>query len=143
MTNRIIVIAATGLVLAAGGLAGAQDKPTIVNKPAAYVSPSDAPGMFQEYCAACHGKAGRGDGPAAPALKAVPANLTTLSARNGGKFPEVRVRRYIEGLDEISAHGSRDMPIWGKALRGMPGGDAGMRLRIEGLTRYVESLQQK
>lgn len=143
MTNRIIVTAATVAVLATGALARAQDKPQIVTKPAPYVLPSDAPAMFQEYCAACHGKTGRGDGPAAPALKATPANLTTLSARNGGKFPEVRVRRYIEGLDEISAHGSRDMPIWGRALRGMPGGDAGMRLRIESLTRHVESLQQK
>jgi len=100
-------------------------------------------GMFREYCAPCHGLSGRGDGPAAAALKAVPADLTRLSARNGGKVPDTRVRRYIEGLDEMSAHGSRDMPVWGKALRGMPGGDAGMRLRIEGLTRHVESLQQK
>ena len=73
----------------------------------------------------------------------VPADLTRLSAQNGGKFPNVRVRRYIEGLDEISAHGSRDMPIWGRALRGMPGGDAAVKLRIEGLTKHVESLQQK
>jgi mono/diheme cytochrome c family protein len=99
--------------------------------------------MFREYCASCHGVTGKGNGPAAAALKSVPADLTMLSARNGGKFPDTRVRRYIEGLDEISAHGSRDMPVWGKALRGMPGGDAGVRLRIEGLTRHVESLQQK
>lgn len=142
MTKRTIVMAAM-FTLALGGTAGAQDKPRIINKPAAFVEGGDSPGMFREYCAACHGLSGRGNGPAAPALKAVPADLTTLSARNGGKFPDTRVRRYIEGLDEISAHGSRDMPVWGKALRGMPGGDAGMRLRIEGLTKHVESLQTK
>jgi mono/diheme cytochrome c family protein len=136
-------MAAVVALLAAGGLAGAQDKPKIVNKPAPYVEGGDAPGMFREYCAPCHGLSGRGDGPAAPALKTVPANLTTLRARNGGKFPDARVRRYIEGLDEISAHGSRDMPVWGKALRTLPGGDSAMRLRIESLTRHVESLQQK
>jgi mono/diheme cytochrome c family protein len=142
MTKRTIVMAAM-FTLALGGTAGAQDKPRIINKPPPYVAGGDSQSMFREYCSPCHGSGGRGDGPAAPALKTVPADLTRLSARNGGKFPEARVRRYIEGLDEISAHGSRDMPVWGKALRGMPGGDAGVTLRIEGLTRHVESLQQK
>lgn len=142
MTKRTIVMAAM-FTLALGGTAGAQDKPRIINKPPAFVEGGNLPAMFREYCAPCHGTGGRGNGPAAAALKTVPADLTTLSARNGGKFPDVRVRRYIEGLDEISAHGSRDMPIWGQALRGMPGGDAGVKLRIEGLTRHVESLQQK
>ena len=139
--KRTIVMA--GMFTLALGGAAAQDKPKIITKPAPFVEGGNAPAMFQEYCAPCHGKGGRGDGPAAAALKAVPADLTRLSARNGGKFPDARVRRYIEGLDEVSAHGSRDMPVWGKALRGMPGGDAGVAVRIEGLTRYVESLQQK
>jgi mono/diheme cytochrome c family protein len=142
MTKRTIVMAAM-FTLALGGTAAAQDKPRIVNKPPPFVEGGDSPGMFREYCSPCHGLGGRGDGPAAKALKTVPADLTRLSARNGGKFPDTRVRRYIEGLDEISAHGSRDMPVWGKALRGLPGGDAAIRLRIEGLTRHVESLQQK
>jgi hypothetical protein len=76
-------------------------------------------------------------------LKATPADLTRISARNGGKFPTPKVRRYIEGLDEIAAHGSRDMPVWGQALRGVPGGQAGVQLRIEALTRYLESIQVK
>jgi mono/diheme cytochrome c family protein len=142
VTKRTIVMAAM-FALALGGSAGAQDKPKIVNKPPPFVPAGDAPVMFQEYCAPCHGKGGRGDGPAAAALKTVPADLTRLAARSGGKFPDARVRRYIEGLDEISAHGSRDMPVWGKALRALPGGDAVVTLRIEGLTKYVESLQQK
>ena len=58
-------------------------------------------------------------GPAAKALTKAPADLTRISARNGGQFPEVRVKRYIEGADEIAAHGSRDMPIWGSLFRSM------------------------
>lgn len=142
MTKRTVVVAAM-FTLALGGTAGAQDKPKIINKPPAFVAGDDPPAMFREYCSPCHGSGGRGDGPAAPALKTVPADLTRLSVRNGGKFPEARVRRYIEGLDEISAHGSRDMPVWGQALRALPGGDSGVKLRIEGLTKHVESLQQK
>jgi hypothetical protein len=52
------------------------------------------------------------------------------------------VRRYIEGLDELPAHGSRDMPVWGQILRGVSGSTAGVQLRVEALTKYIESLQQ-
>jgi mono/diheme cytochrome c family protein len=142
MTKRTMVLAAM-FTLAVAGTAGAQDKPRIVNKPPKFVEGGDAPAMFREYCAPCHGTTAKGNGPAAAALKTVPADLTRISARNGGKFPDAKVRRYIEGLDEISAHGSRDMPVWGKVLRGMPGGDSAVRLRVEGLTRYLESLQEK
>ena len=32
----------------------------------------------------------------------------------GGQGP-----RYIEGLDEIAAHGTRDMPMWGDLFRSL------------------------
>ena len=142
MTKRTVVMAAA-LALAVVAVAAAQEKPKIVMQPPAYVDANDPQAMFREYCAACHGKEGRGDGPAAAALKTVPADLTRVSARNGGKFPDTKVRRYIEGLDEIPAHGSRDMPVWGKVLRQLPGGDSAVRLRVEALTKYVQSIQQK
>jgi hypothetical protein len=53
------------------------------------------------------------------------------------------VRRSIEGLDEIAAHGNRDMPVWGQVLRGTSTDNAAVQLRVENLTRYIESLQQK
>ena len=136
-------VVAALFMLALGGALRAQEKPKIVMKPPPNVDPTDAPGMFQAYCAACHGKQARGDGPAAAALKTVPADLTRISARNGGTFPVAKVRRYIEGLDEIPAHGSRDMPVWGQVLRGVSGSQASVQLRVEGLTKYLESIQQK
>jgi mono/diheme cytochrome c family protein len=142
MTKRIIVVATIFMVALAGALA-AQEKPKIIMKPPQAIYVADGPAMFQEYCAACHGKQGRGDGPAAAALKTVPADLTRISARNGGKFPDTKVRRYIEGLDEIAAHGNRDMPIWGQVLRGQSTDRAAVQLRVENLAKYVESLQQK
>jgi mono/diheme cytochrome c family protein len=141
MTKLTIVMAAM-FTLAFGGALGAQDKPKIVMKSPPAWDPSDPQAMFRDYCASCHGPEGRGNGPAAAALKTVPADLTGITARNGGKFPTVKVRRYIQGLDEIPAHGSRDMPVWGQVLRGVSGGDAGVQLRVEALTRYVESLQK-
>ena len=96
--------------------------------------------MFDTYCAVCHGKEGKGNGPAASALAKVPADLTRISARNGGTFPEVRVRRYIEGLDEVAAHGTRDMPMWGDLFRSLNRDTA--QIRVAALADYLKSLQQ-
>ena len=136
-----VVIAIIALALGAAILA--QEKPKIIMQPPKPVNANDPKGMFIEYCAACHGREGRGNGPAAAALKTVPADLTRVSARNGGTFPTVKVRRYIEGLDEVPAHGSRDMPIWGQVLKGQSTDDTFLKLRIEGLTKYIESIQVK
>ena len=87
-----------------------------------------------------HGTEGKGNGPAATALAKVPADLTRISALNGGTFPEVRVRRYIEGLDEVAAHGSRDMPMWGSLFNSLSRDTA--QLRIAALAGYLKSLQQ-
>jgi mono/diheme cytochrome c family protein len=118
----------------------AQEKPRIEQAPIARTSPADGKEMFQAYCTPCHGKEGRGDGPAAAALKRAPADLTTLASRNGGKFPEVQVRRYIEGLDEVAAHGTRDMPIWGPLFRSLSRDTAA--LRIESLAQHLKSIQR-
>ena len=70
----------------------------------------------QEYlnsCAVCHGVEGRGDGPMADVLRKRPANLTTLTRRNGGEFPYWRVYATIDGRGLVPEHGERDMPVWG------------------------------
>jgi mono/diheme cytochrome c family protein len=137
-----VFVAAVFMLVLAAALAG-QEKPKIVMQPAPYTDPSDPQAMFNQYCAACHGRGGKGDGPAAAALKTAPADLTRIAARNGGKFPAVNVGRYIEGIDEIPAHGSRDMPVWGQVLRVLPGGEATVKMRVEALTKYLQSIQQK
>ena len=103
-------------------------------------SPGDAKAMFENYCAACHGLDAKGTGPAAAALKKVPADLTKISARNDGKFPEIKVKRYIEGLDEVAAHGSRDMPMWGRLFKELDRDTA--MIRVQALSNYLKGLQQ-
>jgi mono/diheme cytochrome c family protein len=71
---------------------------------------------FRQYCAQCHGMNAIGDGPVAPALKKKPANLTLLSKKNGGVFPEKEVRDFIDGSKTAASHGTREMPIWGYAF---------------------------
>jgi len=117
---------------------------TVKKTPVSPTSPASGAEMFKAYCAACHGADGKGNGPAAPALKKTPANLTELTARNGGKFPELQVFGTIKGEMETPAHGSRDMPIWGSVFSGVSHGNQGeIQLRISNLTAYVQSLQAK
>lgn len=101
--------------------------------------------MFMEYCAACHGTDGKGNGPAAPALKKAPADLTQLAAHTSdGKFPGIRVSRYIQGDDTVQSHGARDMPIWGDVFRSTNRMDSSTpALRVANLTDYVRSIQGK
>jgi len=92
----------------------------------------------------CHGKDGKGGGPAAAALKTPPADLTTLAQKNGGKYPSSHVSAAIQGDTAISAHGTKEMPVWGSVFRQMSQGHASdVQLRVSNLSKYVESLQQK
>lgn len=96
--------------------------------------------MYAAYCAACHGKTGKGDGPAAPALKTGPSDLTMLATKHEGKYPSASVEQVLTGVRELSAHGSSEMPVWGPVFKKLPG-DA--RLRVYNLTKYIETLQTK
>jgi mono/diheme cytochrome c family protein len=129
--------------LSAIGVLWAQNSPTIKTVPVKPSSPASGKGMFKEYCAVCHGNDGKGGGPAASALKKTPADLTTLSARNDGKFPEARVYQFIKGDAEVSAHGSRDMPIWGDLFRQLNTESGVANMRISNLTDYLKSIQAK
>jgi mono/diheme cytochrome c family protein len=119
----------------------AQAPPTVVRTPMQPSDPTSGPEMFNTYCAVCHGPTGVGNGPAATALKTQPADLTQLSKKNGGKFPDLRVMNVIKGADVMASHGSRDMPVWGKIFSEREGQQVAT-LRISNLTKYVESLQK-
>jgi len=101
--------------------------------------------MFDAYCAACHGKDAKGDGPAVPALKVPPPDLTTLAQRHGGKFPQDYVGDVLRnGVEGVKSHGSKDMPTWGPLFGSLGGGrSAPATLRILELSHYIESLQTK
>ena len=100
--------------------------------------------MYKSYCAACHGKDGKGDGPAAAALKAFPSDLTTLAKRNGGTYPTPRVASILRGKEKLVAHGDQEMPVWGPVFSSVSGrSEAIVDLRISNLNKFLESLQAK
>jgi mono/diheme cytochrome c family protein len=98
---------------------------------------------YRSYCASCHGLDGKGNGPAASALKKQPADLTVLAKKNGGKFPAARVSSIIRGNDFIVDHGPQGMPIWGNAFRAVNHDETMVELKIQNLTVYLQSIQQK
>ena len=136
LQNRLTHILCLGAFVVA---VSAQVK--VERAPAKPTSPTSGKEMFRNYCAVCHGEDGKGSGPAAPALKKTPADLTKLSARNGGQFPEAAVAHYIEGQETVSAHGSRDMPIWGDVFRTLDRNAGTANLRVVNLTNYLKTLQ--
>jgi mono/diheme cytochrome c family protein len=138
---KCIVVAVAALTVSAA-VVSAQTK--IEKGPIKQTSAANAKQMFDTYCAVCHGKDAKGGGPAAASLKKAPADLTRISARNGGSFPDVKVKRFIEGLDQVDAHGTRDMPMWGELFRSLDGaGNSGFaQIRVQALNDYLKSLQQ-
>lgn len=139
------MIRTLAVVVFAGVLATtafAQAKPKVETVSPTPTSPADGKAMFKQYCAVCHGMDGKGAGPASGALKAAPSDLTALSARNGGKFPDVKVFGAIKGEVGLAAHGSKEMPIWGDVFRSMGRSEAEAQLRITNITNYVKSIQK-
>ena len=49
-------------------------------------------------------------------------------------------QRYIEGADQVTAHGTRDMPMWGDLFESI--GQDTAQMRVAGLTEYIKSLQK-
>lgn len=147
------------LLFSAGAFTTAQQSQTTTKKaPAQTVSEPSGEYLFNTYCAVCHGKDGKGAGPAAGALKVPPPDLTTLARRHGGKYPAEYVSTVLQyGVENLKAHGSPDMPIWGElfaprgALTRNPSRplaetqevDAAVALKVRGLNQHIESLQAK
>lgn len=100
--------------------------------------------IYKDYCAACHGFDGKGGGPAASSLSKRPPDLTTLSKRHGGKFPDEYVKGVLLFGPGYSAHGASEMPVWGPIFRYLENySEAAARQRIKNLSDFIESIQEK
>lgn len=106
---------------------------------------------FEANCASCHGRDGKGGGPLAELLRRSPPDLTTLARANAGILPMDRLYDTIDG-GRVAAHGSRDMPVWGRDYRikdaeyfgELPyDAEALVRARILALLEYINRLQAR
>src|SRR3990172_1216399 len=96
---KTIACAAVSAALLVGGftaMASAGQK-TSSGTPPLVIESMYGPDLYRFYCATCHGRDGKGNGPAAPALKVPPPDLTVLTRRQNGVFPSVDVETIIRG----------------------------------------------
>ncbi len=143
----ISVVVAFAMLLAlavAQQPAPAQSGTTVKHVPITNTPSNSGKDMYQSYCAVCHGKDGKGAGPAASALKTPPTDLTALAQKNGGKYPASHVASVIRGQAATPSHGSQDMPIWGPLFSSISQGhEAQVQQRITNLVSYIEGIQAK
>lgn len=142
MLKRLLVITLAGAVAAGMGYAEQSTKKVII--PVTRTSPTSGKQMYGSYCAPCHGVDGRGNGPAATAMKVPPTDLTGLYKRNHGRFPDTHIVTVLQFGSEMPSHGSAEMPVWGPILGKMEANNPqDKQLRISNLSRYLESIQAR
>jgi len=121
-----------------------QTAPTVKHVPISNTPSNSGKEMFDSYCAVCHGKDGKGNGPAASAMKTAPSDLTLLAQKDGGKYPASHVAAVIKGQAMTPSHGSQDMPVWGPLFSSISQGhESQVQQRISNLVTYIEGLQAK
>ena len=139
MQRRVpmVVLVVVSMVVFASAQVRSQRQPPI--------RPVEGASIFKNNCAACHGLDGRGNGPVSQALKQEVPDLTRLAQRNDGVFPALHVRTAIlfGGEDLLPAHGSKQMPIWGPIFHEIEFDQDLGHVRLENITKYLESIQRK
>jgi mono/diheme cytochrome c family protein len=109
---------------------------------------------YENFCAACHGKDARGNGPVAVELKTVPPSLRKFAARRGGVFDANEIVKIIDGRDMPRAHGTPEMPIWGSLFRfvaelsgilqsDIEDSEKDAQNHIKAIAKYLETIQEK
>lgn len=133
-------VCALGLLVTAGLSAAAQTQ----KKNAAKPNLANGQATYLRYCASCYGKTGKGDGPAAMAMKTSPADLTTLAKRHEGKYPRGYVSAVLNFGKSFASHGSEDMPIWGARFRKIDlVRDPLGQQHVADVVAYLESIQAR
>ena len=104
--------------------------------------------LYMDYCSACHGATGLGDGDMADVVNIPSPNLTLLAKNNDGAFPMLKVLQIIDGRSGVRAHGGA-MPLWGQVFSDEIGDSEGaygsvleVRGRLLSLATYLESIQK-
>jgi mono/diheme cytochrome c family protein len=129
--------AAVAFLAAMAGTASAQQTAEAV------LGGADGSSLYRTYCASCHGKEAKGDGPLADNLRFRPPDLTLIAKREKGEFDAARVHRIIDGREPVKGHGGTDMPVWGDAFKRSEGGygEDAVKARIDAIVAHLKTIQ--
>ncbi len=132
------------IAVAAAQKKGDEDKAVLQTAPAPLIDSMDGSALYRAYCATCHGLDAKGVGPMTKWLNITSPDLTRITARNGGKFPLMRVQRIIFGEESTTqGHGTREMPVWGPVFS-VVGRDQDLgRMRAYNVAKYLEGIQKR
>jgi mono/diheme cytochrome c family protein len=101
--------------------------------------------LYLRYCASCHGPFGGGDGVVAPYLNPRPTDLTQIMKKNNNTFPFQATMKVLDGTNNVRAHGSPEMPVWGEVWREQDGVSPDQRAAAQGklvlITDYLFTIQ--
>jgi hypothetical protein len=82
----------------------------------------------------------------AQTLKRKPPNLRRISQRHGGALPKDEIASHIDGREDMPAHGTKEMPVWGDSLAKAVPDQAEREQRIgraiEMLVAYLATIQE-
>jgi mono/diheme cytochrome c family protein len=121
-----------------------EPKPAVKHSPIQQTSPASRKEMYTQYCAPCHGADGKGNGPAASAMRVPPTDLTQLAKKHDGKYPGNSLTSVLKFGSGPGAHGSAEMPVWGPLFQSLDKfHDAVVQQRISNLVSYIQTLQAK
>jgi len=136
----IKILASLCLILAANAVA---QTPKVLKQTKAHTSNSwSGDQLYKEFCAVCHGIDGKGNGPAASALKAPPTDLTQFSRRNNNKYNDLKMRNIIGNTDVVGAHGNSEMPVWGDIFKSISANETFGQMRVDALVKYLQTIQK-
>ena len=141
----ILTIAVSASMIAGGCGPGAPDQAEEAERlPVTLAAPSaveQGRAAFIASCASCHGEDGRGYGPVAEFLTIPVPDLVLLEVENDGRFPDDLVFNSIDGRQDVRAHGSRDMPVWGNIWTDGEVDEEIIWQRTGELVEYIRSIQ--
>src|SRR5262245_8621401 len=129
MKKFVAIAAVAGAVLGSRWASGAGPDPAEGRK------------LYDQHCAVCHGDNGKGDGPLAEDLKVPPADLTEITKRRDGHFPDVELREIIDGRRHVRGHGGSEMPVWGRVFARGNFGEVEVDAKLDALLAYLRSIQ--
>jgi mono/diheme cytochrome c family protein len=133
--RRVLLVACATILRAAVGLAaGAAEDAT------------EGRVLYTRYCGACHGVAADGNGPIASVLRRPPTDLRHLGARYGTPLASDEIARFIDGRTAVTAHGPREMPVWGERFAApepeATGRAPAIDARIRRVVNYLRTIQE-